>query len=365
MIRVSLSPQWEVNGHDGEQLDRHCLPLLLAIERSGRLTEAARHCDLSYRHAWNLLERWRALFGQPLVELQRGRGARLTPLGLRLVRAEQRLRARLTPQLMSLAAEIETELNQALDGPAPQLRIHASHGFAIALLRERLEQYPDLRWELQFKGGLDAVASLHQRNCELAGFHLPRGGSDEILNDYLPWLDPDQVVLPFVIRRQGLILPKGNPRRIRSLSELARPGLRFVNRQRGSGSRALLDHLLREARVETMALRGYQHEEFTHSAVAAFVASGMADAGFGVEAAAREFGLDFLPLAEEYYSLLCWRETLSNPALRSLLALLAEPGFQRRIDAVPGYLCAHAGETWSLTDALARWRAVADSATLL
>jgi putative molybdopterin biosynthesis protein len=357
MIQVSIRPEWDLHSSSGERLERHCLPLLLAIEQGGRLTAAAEAVGLSYRHAWNLLQRWEQLFGRPLVELERGRGARLTPLGARLVRADQRIRARLTPQLMSLAAEVETEINQALEGPSPLLRMHASHGFAVARLRERLEARRDVRWELQFRGGIDALASLAQGTCELAGFHVPCGELGEAaIARFQPWLDERQCVLPFVIRRQGLILPTGNPERIAALADLAAPGLRFVNRQRGAGTRELFDGLLARAGVEPVKLKGYEHEEYTHSAVAAFVASGMADVGFGVEAAAREFGLDFLPLAEEYYSLLCWRELVQEPPVAALLELLRDRQFQAEIEAVPGYRIFNAGAVWSLKEALARWR---------
>jgi len=356
MIEISIHPQWDLRSVSGEQLDRHCLPLLLAIEEGGRLGHAADKLGMSYRHAWNLIQRWESLFGAALVELERGRGARLTPLGQRLLRADQRIHARLAPQLMSLAAEIQTEINQALEGPSTLLRVHASHGFAIARLRAQLEQRRDVRWELQFRGRLEAVASLAQHDCELAGFHVPCGSlAGQALVHYRPWFHPDQRVLPFVIRCQGLMLPRGNPAKVRSLADVAGSGMRLVNRQRGSGTRELFDHLLQEAEIKDADLNGYQHEEYTHSAVAAFVASGMADAGFGVEAAAREFGLDFLPLAKEHYSLVCWKTLLDTSPARALLDLLADRKFQDEINAMPGYSCSHAGEVMTLEQAVSHW----------
>ncbi|MCC5810485.1 MAG: helix-turn-helix transcriptional regulator [Ectothiorhodospiraceae bacterium] len=357
MLKVRLHPQWELRNQAGEEVDQYCLPLLLAIEEAGTLSRAAGQVGISYRHAWNLLKRWEAWFGAALVSLERGRGAGLTPLGTRLIRADQRVRARLTPQLISLAAEAETELNRLLEGPATLLRVHASHGFAIAKLRERLEQHHQVRWELQFRSRVDAVASLAQANCEVAGFHVPCGPfAEEAISQYQPWLNGHQRVLPFVIRTQGLILPAGNPQRIRSLTDLRRAGMRFVNRQSGSGTRALLDRLLADQGVSSTELNGYHHEEFTHSAVAAFVASGMAEAGFGVETAAREFGLDFLPLAHEHYSLLCWEDFLDSEPADTLLALLGSEEFQHDVNAMPGYRCYHAGEVFTLDRALVLWR---------
>ncbi|GAB2790492.1 substrate-binding domain-containing protein [Halomonas shantousis] len=357
IVRVHIRPQWDLISHGEESLGPHCLPLLIAIDESGRLTHAAQSLGLSYRHAWNLLKRWEALFGQALVELERGRGARLSRLGKCLVNAERRIHARLEPQLMSLAAETETEINRTLQGPVPLLRIHASHGFAVAKLRERLEQCQELRWEFQFRGGLDALAALAERNCEVAGFHLPCDTlGSQAIERFRPWFDDTQCVLPFVIRRQGLILPAGNPGGLAAITDLARTGLRFVNRQPGSGTRELLDQLLRRHGIDAMHLSGYRHEEFTHSAVAAFVASGMADVGFGVEAAARQFGLAFVPLAEEFYSLICRRELLETVPVRMLVNLLADPAFQHEIDAIAGYRCFHAGEIWEMPQAVEMWQ---------
>ncbi len=358
MLKVNLHPRWELRTTSGETVDGHCLPLLLAVQCTGTLTEAAAQVGLSYRHAWNLLKRWEACFGAPLVNLERGRGARLTTVGMQLLRADQRVQARLAPQLISLAAEVETELNRLLEGPSTLLRVHASHGFAIARLRERLEEHHQVRWELQFRSRVEAVASLAQGHCEVAGFHVPCGPfADEAIAQYRPWLNSRQRVLPFVIRTQGLMLRPADQARIHGLADLAGHGLRFVNRQSGSGTRALLEALLAEARIDPTRLDGYQHEEFTHSAVAAFVASGKADAGFGVETAAREFGLHFIPLAREHYSLLCGEAFLDTEPAHTLSGLLAARDFRREIDALPGYQYVYPGRAFTLEEAIAHWQA--------
>lgn len=361
-IVVRVEPHWSLRSDDGRHLDSRCLTMLQAIEQGGTLRSAATAAGISYRHAWNLLRDWEALFETPLVALERGRGAHLTPLGLRLLRADQRLRARLTPTLMSLAAEFESELAACLDDhDPPPRRLHASHGFAIAKLRDALEGQREARWELQFRSTTDAIAALAQRNCDVAAFHVPctdhttgdiAALRDRVLAAHRPWLHDGLKVLPFVIRTQGLMLPSGNPADIQTLDDLHKHDLRFVNRQSGSGSRALFDGLLARTGIERQQLRGYQHEEFTHSAIAACVAAGMADIGFGVEAAAHAFDLTFIPLVEEQYSLLCWADFLDTAAATTLLTLLADPRFQNEINAIPGYRCTNAGGVVELADVL-------------
>ncbi|MCW5606313.1 MAG: substrate-binding domain-containing protein, partial [Burkholderiales bacterium] len=115
------------------------------------------------------------------------------------------------------------------------------------------------------------------------------------------------------------------------------PGLRLVNRQRGSGTRVLLDSLLRAESIDTARIEGYDSGEFTHAAVAAFVSSGMVDAAFGVEPAARQFKLDFLPIAKERYMLLCRNESLQQAPVQELITLLKGAEFRRMTEPVPGY----------------------------
>jgi molybdate-binding protein len=148
------------------------------------------------------------------------------------------------------------------------------------------------------------------------------------------------------------MVARGNPRRIRSLADLAAGRVRFVNRQATSGTRLMLEHLLAAARIPSSRINGYQSEEFTHAAVAATIASGMADAGFGIEAAARQQGLDFVPLATEHYYLAARAATLARPAAQALLAALRAAAYQKRVRSLPGYGVAGMGEIVSVSEAL-------------
>jgi molybdate-binding protein len=145
-------------------------------------------------------------------------------------------------------------------------------------------------------------------------------------------------------REQGLMLRPALAGQIQTLADLARGGQRFLNRQRGSGTRALLDELLREAGLRPAMIRGYQDEEFTHLAVAASIAGGGADAGFGIRAAAERFGLAFVPLARETYYLASRADGAVAVSLSRIAAWLRDAAFRTLCQDLPGYDTTHAGE---------------------
>ncbi len=343
---ITIEPAWRFRNAAGQELDPLLFRVLQAIHQTGKLTDAAARVGYSYRHCWNLIHHWSGFFGVPLVELVKGRGARLTPLGEKLAWAAERVQARLGPQLQNLAVEIDREISRAMSESQPTLRLHASHGFAVDLLPELFAQIGKARLELLYLGSVEAMASMARGNCELCGFHLPKDlAAEELVARCTKYLKPrTHRLIRLVTRTQGLFVAAGNPLGIRSLGDLAAPGVRFVNRQPNSGTRILFDLLLAQARVKPEAVATYEQVEFTHSAVAAFVASGMADAGFGVAAAASRFKLDFLPLAQETYFLACRHDVLEQPAMQDLLGMLRSPLFAQRVVALPGYDAQGAGE---------------------
>ena len=145
MKRIKVTPTWCFSDDDGHRLDTNLLRLLGAVHRHGKLTHAAEEAGISYRHAWNLLRQGGEFFCVSLVELERGRGARLSPLGEKLLWAEQRATARLSPQLDSLGSELNLAIQQHQEGIQPVLRLHASHGFAIELLPQHLGELGEMR----------------------------------------------------------------------------------------------------------------------------------------------------------------------------------------------------------------------------
>lgn len=338
MGHIVIEPAWRFRDSEGKEIDPLLFRLLAAIREHGRLTAASRQIGYSYRHCWKLLNQWAAFFGTPLVELTQGRGARLAPLGETLTWAAERVQARLGPQLYSLGVEIDREINRAMTDSQPTLRVAASYGYAIALLPE-LVAGSGLRLELNYLGSVDALAAMNRGQADIAGFHVPVGPlAAPLFERYGPWLKPRaHRLIRLVLRTQGLLLAPGNPKRIRGLADLSRPDVRFVNRQEGSGTRLLLDELLAEARIDAAGIPGYGSVEFTHAAVAAHVASGQVDAGFGVKAAASRFGLDFLPLAQERYVLAMHKDTAARMPAQQLVSILAGEGFARAVGELAGY----------------------------
>jgi molybdate-binding protein len=180
--------------------------------------------------------------------------------------------------------------------------------------------------------------------------HLPqgelRGRSTAAWRDVLS--ADEHCVISFVTREMGLIVRKGNPLGIDSLRQLLDPAVRFVNRDPESGTRMLFDELLAQQGLDGPRIAGYKQVEFTHAAVAAYVASGMADASFGVEAAARQFDLDFVPLVTEDYIFVCLRHSLENPAVQRVLEVMRSAAFAAQIGALPGYSARQPGMVKSL-----------------
>ena len=354
MHKISIRPQWTISHDDGDALGPRLIHLLVCVAETGSIAAACQRAGLSYRHAWDTIRHGEAWFGAPLLQMERGRGSRLTPLGDKLVWADRRIAARLAPALDTLASELEVELQRVIAPPQRLLRIHASHGFAIEKLMAMLGA-AGVDVERVYTNSQDAAASLHDGASDLACFHVPHGALEARgWEFYARWLDPQEhVVVDITDRTQGLMVAAGNPQRVHGLADLTRPGLRFINRQRGSGTRFLLDALLAAADVDTGAIVGYEHGEFTHAAVAAFIGSGMADVGFGLERPARHFKLDFIPLATERYFAICRRDALARPEIEQVLAILRSDAFRAAVDALPGYRARDCGAVHLLADVLA------------
>jgi molybdate transport repressor ModE-like protein len=345
IMRVAPAFGWILDGDPPEPLDGRLLPLLDAIARTSSLAAAVAERGISYRAAWGLLRDCERRFAAPLVALERGRGARLTATGEALLRAQTAATQRLARILPALAVEIGPAQRTSSGAlPLLRLRVAASHDLALARLAESLPESARVALDLAVAGSLHALAEFADGRVDLAGFHVPIRGVAADTAPFVRWLSArrDRLVR-FVDREQGLILPRGNPARVRSFRDLAAKRLRFVNRQRGSGTRLLVERLASDDGVVPSALAGWSNEEFTHAAVAATVASGGADAGFGLRAAAAEYGLAFVPLVRERYFLAVRaRDTRAAPFAR-LIAALRGREFIRLARQLPGYDPAGAG----------------------
>ncbi|WP_027172336.1 substrate-binding domain-containing protein [Methylobacterium sp. 10] len=302
------------------------LALLDAVAEEGSLRGAATRLDLSYRSAWGRFQILEAALGQPVIHKTKGHGTVLTPFGATfhqalgtasracrdiVAREERRLEARLVGLIGRIA------------GP---LTFAVSHD---SVLLDALRDMGGIA--LTIAGSMDALSHVKAGRVDGAGFHfgaaMPDPGSvfAEIL------ADPTLLTRPVLRREQGLMLGRGNPFAVSAITDLTTGGIRFVNRQRGAGTRIWFDRLCAEAGINGRDIRGYETEEFTHQAVAALIASGAADVGMGTRAIAERFELDYLPLGEETYFL----------AVRTFVGLerldAIASAIRRRAEATPGY----------------------------
>jgi molybdate-binding protein/DNA-binding transcriptional regulator YhcF (GntR family) len=318
--------------------------------------------------AYRLLER------QGVIETHGRRGSLIAQgsdlYALRAVR-ESRLRALMERALVEVLAqgftpeEVEAEFGlqlaawrerrhqpasskeEPLEETSRLYRFAGSHDLALeALWAQARRAHPEVTFTAGYVGSLDGLLALLHGDVGLSGAHI----LDEETGEYnLPilrrlFLGQSLCVITLVEREQGLIVPTGNPKGLREFADLRRPDVRFINRQPGSGTRTLLDLHLRRLGISPRALSDYEREAPTHLAVAAAVAEGTADVGLGLLAAARAFGLDFVPLARERYDLVLLAEDRSRPPLSWLLDLVSSPAFHAIASEIGGYSVTRSGQ---------------------
>lgn len=222
-----------------------------------------------------------------------------------------------------------------------------SHDLSLDLLAQFLaEGKENLRLMSANVGSMGGLVALRRGEAHVAGSHLldPQTGvyNDSYVRRYIP--DREVALVTLVGREQGWIVPKRNPLGLRDWSDIAHPQLQFVNRQRGAGTRMLLDYELGRLELDPAQISGYEREEYTHLAVAAAVASGAANAGLGIRAAANALELGFVPLAFEQYELVIPRLFYESALLQPLLEMLHNQRFQKAVADMPGYEVAGMGE---------------------
>ena len=343
------------------------IDLLQAVSSQGSISGGARALGLSYRHVWGELKRWEHELGNELLVWEKGQSARLTEFAEKLMWAERQAQARLAPQIEALRAELERTFDQAFDDTVHVVTLYASHDDALNTLREHALQGHDpmsgdvrnrLHLDIRFTGSVDAIRALNEGRCVMAGFHTLLNSGRQTLTErtYKPLLQPGQhKIIGFAQRTQGLMVAKGNPLGLRSLQDLVSRRARFANRAFGSGTRVVLDELLQRAGLAASELQDHEHTEPSHAAVAQAVAGGRFDAGLGIAVAAERAGLDFVPLADERYHLVCLKSALSQPGIEALLTLLKTPGWQAEMNRIPGYLAVQSGEVLAMRRVLPWW----------
>jgi len=274
--------------------------------------------------------------------IQRGAGVIMS-----LVRADGIVTIPRFSEGLNAGQEVVVELLRSRESLEGTIVVIGSHDLTLDLLASELRRCdPNLTLASSNVGSLGGLLALHRGEAHLAGSHL----LDEATGEYnLPFIrryvqGRAIVAVNLVHRVQGFIVPPGNPKSLTTLVDLTRSGNTFVNRQRGSGTRVLLDYLLKQQAISPQQIAGYEREEFTHLAVAAAVAGGRVDVGLGVLSAARALGMDFVPLQNEQYDLVIPQEYYDSDLLQPLLTLIRSADCKHKVEALGGYDVSSMGE---------------------
>ena len=257
-----------------------------------------------------------------------------------LVEADGVARVSARSEGIETGEEVEVELLRPLSEIRGNLLMAGSHDNALDLLAAELrKRHPDARLSASAVGSVAGLVAVRNGEAHLAGSHLldPRTGDYNwpYVKRYLA--GREVAVVNFVRRAQGILVPRGNPKGVAGIADLAREDVSIVNRQSGAGTRVLLDHLMERAGLSPEAIRGYERVETTHMAVAMAVSAGRADCGLGIFAAARLLGLDFIPLEEERFDFIAPKSHWETPLVRKVMDILHDEAFQDAVEALGGY----------------------------
>jgi putative molybdopterin biosynthesis protein len=241
-------------------------------------------------------------------------------------------------QGLSAGSPVQVRLYRSLSEIEYTIFAIGSHDITLDLLAQFLAER-DRRLASANVGSQGGLVALRRGEAHLAGSHLLDPASGEYNLTFIPQYLPDVpvVIMALVERAQGLMVPSGNPKGLKGLQDLARSDITIVNRQRGAGTRVLLDHELNLLGIAPEHVKGYNQEEYTHLAVAAAISSGRADTGLGIAAAARALDLDFVSLYQERYDLIIPSDVFSSSLLAPLFEILNDLRFRQAVSAMPGY----------------------------
>ena len=332
MLEVKINASLQVGRDALYSVPRELISLLRSIRQHGALLHASRDLGISYRNAWGLLECWEAITGQKLAIITPGRGTGLTAFGARFAGVDNLHEPRVLQSLKGLSGELARYLAVPAAAGNQRVVVHASHDVALLNLKERLDRH--LAIDLRSEGSLNSLDAIARGNCNIAAIHMlhPPTLLGLLLTEFRSRLNaPEHYIVWLLSRHQGLMVAKRGARRIRKLQDLTRLGLKFVNRERGSGTRLLFDALLAREGIPPAGINGYEHEEYTHMAIATTIRTGMADAAFGIEAAARTHGLGFVQLVTERYYLVCSRSSSARIAVDTMLATAQSSAYARAV----------------------------------
>ncbi|MDP6454683.1 MAG: molybdopterin biosynthesis protein, partial [SAR202 cluster bacterium] len=273
--------------------------------------------------------------------IQRGAGVIMS-----LVRADGLVKIPRLSEGVEAGSRIRVELLRPLEAIENAIVATGSHDLVLDLIASKLTGSGGVSFTSSNVGSLGGLRAIDRGEAHLAGTHLLDERTGEYNVSYLRRYVRNQgvVLVNLAHRVQGFIVKPGNPARIRSLEDLTRNDVVFVNRQRGSGTRVLLDYKLAQAEINSEDIAGYQREEYTHLAVAAAVAGGKANVGLGILSAARAIGMDFIPMFEERYDLAIPEDVYESELLAPMLELIQSQDFRAEVESLGGYDASQMGE---------------------
>ncbi|MHC2995831.1 MAG: molybdopterin biosynthesis protein [Candidatus Atribacteria bacterium] len=248
---------------------------------------------------------------------------------------------------LDLEEEVNAELWKDLVTIMNNIIITGSHDLILDILRNELqENFSDYRLVSFNVGSMGGLMALKQNQTHLATAHLLDPESGEYNFPYLKKMLPQKelIVVNLAYREQGIMVKKRNPKNIKELNDLTRENIKFINRQKGSGTRILLDYLLKKRGINPFNINGYFKEEFTHLMVASAVATGNVDAGLGILSAAKAFYLDFIPVAKERYDIIIPKEWYTSLRIQKLLSIIRSEKFKKKVLSLGGYDLSQCGK---------------------
>jgi putative molybdopterin biosynthesis protein len=281
--------------------------------------------------------------GDRLIVNPLGRGAGVITT---MVKADGVLRIPSLDEGLNAGQEVEVELLRPAEEIDRTILFTGSNDLTVGVLDDQLRaRHPGLRISASNIGSLGGLVALKRGEAHIIGTHLldPATGQYNLPDLKKQQLRSKVVVMNLVVREQGLIVPQGNPKKIRGIKDLIRKDVTFINRQPGAGTRVLLDYKLAKLKIKPEQVRGYEREEVTHIAVAVAVASGLADTGLGIKSAAKALKLDFIPVEREDYDLVFLKDFFASDMGQKLVNVIRSEAFKQAVMRLDGYDTAKTG----------------------
>ena len=323
-MNIAIKPvlMLESSGKTHSSTDLSSIAILLReVQRGKTIQSAAEALDVSYRTLWNQLKVAEKALGTPLLLSTKGHGSKLSPAAESFLNSVAEMERRFDRVSQDEVRRLSGELSSLIN-PRPVRWVFCSS--SDPLIEQVIDGFAHI--DYQTMGSGQALERLLSGDADIAGFHLP--DQDSLVQVQAHLKSAGMMAYPVMRRTQGLMVSTGNPLRIKKLVDLARPEVRFINRQKGAGTRLLLDTLMEKEGIRSDRIRGYRHEEFTHTAVATAIVAGTADAALGLKYIAAQFRLGFVPLEEEtFYLAMTTKVHASKPIqkfIQSVQALAAK-----------------------------------------